>query len=56
MASETHVEEEIDMIVLHIKTKQQNWLAQDNPLASLVAGELEDLAEEIVTGQHWHRD
>lgn len=53
MATDTHVEEELDMVVRHIKRRAQEWAGQTSPIGVVVSGELEGIAEEIEHGRHW---
>lgn len=54
MPSDTNVEAELDMIVLHIKNKILGWERLEDPVSVAVAGELTDLATEIEDRSYWN--
>lgn len=54
MASDGHVEEERDAVVHYLRRRAESWrklVSAD--YAVTVAGEMDDLADEIEAARHW---
>lgn len=55
MASESNVEEERDAVVVYLRNRAKNWrVLVDSEYSEMVAGEFDDVADEIEAGRHWH--